>query len=169
MKILNRYFNIVTADALSSPSSSVYTSEELQSVAVWSSCGFDLTSMEKLWLGLRLLRAVGLRRLMRMTKILDAFKECHPDKPHLTLMWLGTVPGVQSKGLGSSLMREMTRELDEKQKVGYLISSNLRNVPFYQRHGFSIVQQPIPNIPGGIVLTSMVRDPKVMDGKETEV
>jgi ribosomal protein S18 acetylase RimI-like enzyme len=66
----------------------------------------------------------------------------HPhDVPHFYLFILGTKRSQQSKGLGSSLMREVLDRCDRQGLAAYLESSNPRNVPFYERHGFKVTAE----------------------------
>jgi len=66
----------------------------------------------------------------------------HPhDVPHFYLFILGTKRSQQGKGLGSSLMREVLDRCDRQGLAAYLESSNPRNVPFYERHGFKVTAE----------------------------
>jgi len=68
--------------------------------------------------------------------------EHHPhDVPHFYLFILCTTRAQQGKGLGSSLMREVLDRCDRQGLGAYLESSNLRNVPFYERHGFKVITE----------------------------
>ncbi|HEV3227255.1 MAG TPA: GNAT family N-acetyltransferase, partial [Acidimicrobiales bacterium] len=50
-----------------------------------------------------------------------------------------------SGGLGSSLMRETLDRCDRQGLGAYLESSNIRNVPFYERHGFRVLAEVSPS------------------------
>lgn len=63
----------------------------------------------------------------------------HPDEPHWYLPLIGVDPAWQGKGLGSTLMKHATDLFDRDGALAYLESSNPKNVPFYQRHGFEIL------------------------------
>ena len=63
----------------------------------------------------------------------------HPSEPHWYLPLMGIDPLQQGKGLGSVLMRHALAICDRDLKPAYLESSNLKNVPFYQRHGFELL------------------------------
>jgi GNAT superfamily N-acetyltransferase len=68
--------------------------------------------------------------------------EKHPhDVPHFYLFILGTQRAQQSKGLGSTLMREILDRCDRQGLGAFLESSNIRNVPFYERHGFRVTAE----------------------------
>ena len=63
------------------------------------------------------------------------------DEPHFYLFMLGTEPASQGRGLGSTLLEPMLELCDEQSMAVHLESSNPRNVPFYQRHGFEVTAE----------------------------
>jgi ribosomal protein S18 acetylase RimI-like enzyme len=68
--------------------------------------------------------------------------EHHPhDEPHFYLFILGTKRAKQGSGFGSTLMREVLDRCDRQGLGAYLESSNIRNVPFYERHGFKVTAE----------------------------
>lgn len=68
--------------------------------------------------------------------------EHHPhDEPHFYLLLLGTARAHQSRGAGSALIREVLDRCDRQGYGAYLESSNIRNVPFYERHGFRVLAE----------------------------
>ena len=62
----------------------------------------------------------------------------HPEEPHWYLAALGVDIKAQGKGMGSILMKHALARVDRERKPAYLESSNPRNIPFYQRHGFEV-------------------------------
>jgi ribosomal protein S18 acetylase RimI-like enzyme len=64
----------------------------------------------------------------------------HPKDPHWYLFAIGVDPHHQSEGLGSLLMQHALPKSDADGIFAYLESSNPRNVPFYQRHGFEVME-----------------------------
>ena len=68
--------------------------------------------------------------------------EHHPhDEPHFYLFVLGTRRAKQGGGLGSKLIRDVLDRCDRQGLAAYLESSNIRNVPFYERHGFKVLAE----------------------------
>jgi ribosomal protein S18 acetylase RimI-like enzyme len=63
----------------------------------------------------------------------------HPDGPHWYLPMIGVDPARQGRGYGAALMRHATQIFDRDGAVAYLESSNARNIPLYQRHGFEVL------------------------------
>jgi GNAT superfamily N-acetyltransferase len=73
-------------------------------------------------------------------EIFEKMGDFHPDDDDCWhLPTIGVDPGHQNKGVGSALMKHMTQKLDENGHLGYLESSNPKNISFYQRHGFEIM------------------------------
>ena len=82
-----------------------------------------------------MLRAFG-TKTPRMIGAFNAIEKVHPKEEHYYLEALGTRQDMQSKGVGSAVIRHMLDRCDTEGMPAYLESSNLRNVPFYARHGF---------------------------------
>ena len=79
----------------------------------------------------------------------------HPEAPHWYLSMIGVDPARQGRGLGSALLRHTLALCDAEGAPAYLESSNPRNVPLYERHGFEVLGQIQPgDFPG---LTPMLR------------
>ena len=81
----------------------------------------------------------------------------HPKEPHWYLFAIGVDPYHQSEGLGSLLLEHALPRSDADGVMAYLESSNPRNVPFYQRHGFEIME--VVQRGSSPTFTLMVRDP----------
>jgi ribosomal protein S18 acetylase RimI-like enzyme len=60
----------------------------------------------------------------------------HPSEPHWYLPLIGVDPARQSQGHGSALMRHALAACDRDGRPAYLESTNPRNLPLYERHGF---------------------------------
>lgn len=63
----------------------------------------------------------------------------HPDEPHWFLPLIAVDPAWQGKGVGSRLMQHAVEQCDATATRAYLESSNPRNIPLYERHGFRVV------------------------------
>jgi GNAT superfamily N-acetyltransferase len=62
--------------------------------------------------------------------------EYHPDDAHWYLPLIGVDPIRQGQGYGAALMKHAVREFDRNGAIAYLESTNPRNIPLYERHGF---------------------------------
>ncbi len=72
---------------------------------------------------------------------LEALERHFPREPVWYLPFIGVDPSHQGRGLGSSLLTHALAECDARHMPAYLESSNPRNIPLYQRHGFEVVAQ----------------------------
>jgi ribosomal protein S18 acetylase RimI-like enzyme len=73
--------------------------------------------------------------------VLEQMGESHPDEEHWHLAFIGVDAAHQGRGVGAELMRHRLAKLDAVGAVAYLESSNPRNIPFYQRHGFEVLRE----------------------------
>jgi ribosomal protein S18 acetylase RimI-like enzyme len=90
----------------------------------------------------------GPRASARVAKWFGAWAARDPDEPHSHLGPLAVDPPLQGRGIGSEIMREYTRRLDDSGELGYLETDRPENVPFYERHGFEVIgQEDVLNVP----------------------
>jgi len=82
----------------------------------------------------------------------------HPQMPHWYLFAIGVDPHHQSEGLGSILMEHVLPTCDEDGTLAYLESSSPRNVPFYLRQGFEVMQ--VVQVGTSPTFTLMAREPR---------
>jgi GNAT superfamily N-acetyltransferase len=54
---------------------------------------------------------------------------------------IGVRPEQQGKGLGTALLEPGLDHTDRLGLPAYLESSNIRNVPLYERHGFEVTEE----------------------------
>lgn len=71
--------------------------------------------------------------------LLEQTASYHPQEPHWYLPVIGVEPVSQGKGLGSALLALALAQCDEQHAPAYLESSNERNIPLYERHGFKVL------------------------------
>ena len=99
--------------------------------------------------------ATNMRTTLRLLALMESK---HPHEPHWYLATLGTAVEQQGKGVGSALMRPVLDHCDAEGIPCYLESSKERNVPFYRRHGFEVVEE-VPLSGDGPMLWTMWREP----------
>jgi GNAT superfamily N-acetyltransferase len=63
----------------------------------------------------------------------------HPREPHWFLPFIGVDPFHQGKGCGGALMQHALIPCDRDGTLAYLESSNPKNIPLYERHGFELL------------------------------
>jgi GNAT superfamily N-acetyltransferase len=71
-----------------------------------------------------------------MTQVFEQMGRFHPEEPCWYLPLIGVDPTSQGRGYGSALLRYALEQVDRTGAAAYLESSNPRNVPLYERHGF---------------------------------
>lgn len=81
------------------------------------------------------------------------------EESHWTLQYIGVRPSAQSSGLGGAAISPMLGTCDEDGLACGLISTNPRNVPFYERHGFA-VDAEVPTPDGAAAMRPMHREPR---------
>ena len=97
------------------------------------------------------------RRDEAVTTITAAGSNSSPE-PHWTLQYIGVGSTLQGQGVGASLVQPYLLRCDEDGLPCGLVSSNPRNVPFYERQGFTVVAE-VPNPDGSATLRPMLRRP----------
>ena len=78
-------------------------------------------------------------RLPEMMQVFEQMGAYHPQEPCWFLPLIGVDPARQGRGYGSALLRHALERCDGDNVPAYLESSNPRNVPLYERHGFRVL------------------------------
>ncbi|HEX4906766.1 MAG TPA: GNAT family N-acetyltransferase [Acidimicrobiales bacterium] len=135
----------------------VFADEEGTGVAIWKAPDkWKMPTGDMVRALPAMLRAFG-TKATRMIGAFNAIEKVHPKEEHYYLEALGTRQGMQSKGVGSAVIRHMLDRCDAEGMPAYLESSNPRNVPFYARHGFEATGE-IDVGKGAPTVTAMWRD-----------
>ncbi|WP_345956023.1 GNAT family N-acetyltransferase [Mucilaginibacter sp. PAMB04168] len=88
-----------------------------------------------------LLNAIGLTRVSKAMSRESAIKSNYPNEPIYYLWFLGVFNADQNNGVGSQLLKEIIQDSQKLQKPIYLETSTIKNIPWYQKFGFSIYQE----------------------------
>ena len=98
----------------------------------------------------------GLSAAERFEQIVSQGEKFEPKQAHCQIMLIALVPEARGKGIGRDLLIPVLNYADEQQVSCYLVSSNPRNISFYERQGF----RQIFSIPTNstLSLTGMWRD-----------
>jgi GNAT superfamily N-acetyltransferase len=135
-----------------------WTTPELSGGALWAPPGkWKLSVTDIVRSGPTLSRVLG-SRLPLALRGLGEIERRHPREPHYHLAILGTEPAHQGKGIGGALMAPVLDRCDDDGIGAYLESSKERNVPYYRRFGFEVVEEL--TLPKGPPLWLMWRDPR---------
>jgi len=155
---LRRYFTTqMRADYL--PFGGCYTTEGHLGAAIWAPAGKPLLTGYRAVLTMLPVFPFVAAHLLTTLRLLNLVEGMHPHRPHWYLATLGTAVEVQGQGVGTALLRPVLDHCDAEGLPAYLESSKERNVPFYRRHGFEVVEEvPLPG--GGPHIWTMWREPQ---------
>jgi ribosomal protein S18 acetylase RimI-like enzyme len=84
-------------------------------------------------------RSVPSERQATVLELFEHMGRYHPAEPHWYLPLIGVDPAHQGKGHGGALLDTVLRRCDRDGTAAYLESSNPRNIPLYERHGFRVL------------------------------
>jgi ribosomal protein S18 acetylase RimI-like enzyme len=146
--------------AIRTRQAAVWTTPDGTGAAIWAPPGrWRMTLGQTLRLAVPILRGAR-ANAVRGLSALSAIEKAHPhDPPHWYLAVLGTDPDHQGRGIGSALLQPVLDRCDEDGLGAYLESSKEANIPFYERHGFTVVQE-LPLGKGAPPVWPMWRDPR---------
>jgi GNAT superfamily N-acetyltransferase len=159
---LRAYFRTqMKADFL--PFGGCYTTDGYAGSAIWAPPGKPmLTGLRGLLTMVPVLPYV-VANLGTTVRMLALVERLHPHEPHWYLASLGTAVDRQGQGVGTALMLPVLALCDAEGTPAYLESSKERNVPFYRRHGFEVVEEV--QLPGdGPPIWTMWREPQGVAG-----
>lgn len=143
------FFQLISRD-LFLPRGMVHIERQGRGASMWLPPGVKFEVPPRLALVNMMLKLVwrkGPRPLARMLRQGQIFDRHHPLEPHYHLVFVGCRQHHQGQGVGSALLKQGTRRVDEQHLPAYLESSEARNVTLYQRHGFEVIAQEV--LPGG--------------------
>lgn len=136
----------------------VWTAGEGASAALWDPPGrwkVPLTTLART--GPSLVRNLGARTPIALLG-LNRVEALHPTAPHWYLAFLGTDPDRQGRGMASAALAPVLARCDAEGTLAYLETATPENVPFYERHGFTVTGGT--TLPRGPHLWLMTRRPR---------
>jgi GNAT superfamily N-acetyltransferase len=81
------------------------------------------------------------RTAVRAVRWLDNWERRDPRRPHAHFGPFGVDPALQGQGIGSLVLREYTRRLDEAGEDSYLETEKPENVALYSRFGYEVISE----------------------------
>ncbi len=144
------------------PGGQVHTADDHSGAAVWAPADrvrHPVLEIVQLLPTAPYLVSPRFHRALQLVFLVDSL---HPKEPHWYLATLGTEPDRQGQGVGSALMEHVLARVDGEAMPAYLESSKERNVPFYARFGFEVIDEV--HGPGGApTMWRMWREPRQPD------
>lgn len=135
----------------------VWTTDDVIGAALWSAPGRWKDTARQVVRQLPSLAVLG-RNLPRALRLFRIVEQQHPSEPHWYLDVVGIDPDHRGTGAGTALLRPVLDRCDDDGAPAYLVSSNVANIPFYERLGFRPRDEIV--VPDGPVMYPMWRDPQ---------
>lgn len=122
------------------PHGATYTTTDLAGAALWAPPGHWRTPDEVVeQMAPTMAEHYTPDELGRLLTFFAMSEEHHPEEPeHWYLGVLGADLDRQGRGIGSACMKPMLERIEADGVPAYLESSNEKNVPLYERHGFTV-------------------------------
>ena len=141
----------------------IYTTPALDGVACWLPPGETTPIFSRLVLiGIRSaplqLGWTGFRRYIAIENYCGEVHKRIVPGMHWYLWGLGVKPSRQGLGIGGMLMQPVLARADTDRLPCYLETTNEKNMPFYEKHGFNVVSDgEVPRY--GLHVWTMLREP----------
>lgn len=143
------------------PIGALFTTEDLEGVSGWFPPEHDHDMGLSTFVRAGFLTApirFGLRNLGRVLRTNADVQRHYRNEvagPHWILDVLGVDPKCQGRGVASALLEHTLVKADQVRLPCYVITHNLRNIPFYERFGFQVLSStPLAE---GVFTTSLRR------------
>ncbi|MGL5061539.1 MAG: GNAT family N-acetyltransferase [Microcoleus sp.] len=158
LEAVDAYFELFIADAMERGEFTIAPDE--QGACVWYPAEveifndrFEQTLIEIVSI---VSRFAGEEARQRFENLIPKIGDSVPQQTHCEVFFLGVKPSVRSQGIGKFLLQPVLDYTDTNQVGCYLISSNTRNLSFYQRHNFKELSSI--EITANYSMTGMWRD-----------
>lgn len=141
----------------------VTTSHDAKAVCVWIPPGTGITIPRMIrsgFLGVPFRIGFGpFAKFAGANEVMDKIHKKHVPEPHWYLMVVGVDPELQNHGVGSGLVKEGLTHADQSGCPCYLETSEKRNLAFYERLGFVVIEEATLG-KGGPLARAMRREPQ---------
>jgi GNAT superfamily N-acetyltransferase len=126
----------------------VWVTPAVSAAAIWAPPGHRPSPIREALVAPAMATVFRTRSLAGM-RLEAAMRAGRPPEPHWYLAVLGTDPTHQGRGHGSAVLRPVLERCDADGIGAYLESSKASNIPFYERHGFRVLDElrPIDAMP----------------------
>ncbi|MBW4512790.1 MAG: GNAT family N-acetyltransferase [Scytonematopsis contorta HA4267-MV1] len=137
-KALNAFFELFVADAMER--GKIIIAPEEQGACIWYPAEVPIFNEQFEQTLIEIISVVshscGSESGKRFEHLVQQVGDKEPKQTHCEVFFLGLKPEARGKGIGGTLLNPVLNYADTKQVACYLVSSNQRNVSFYERQGF---------------------------------
>jgi ribosomal protein S18 acetylase RimI-like enzyme len=84
---------------------------------------------------------IGFKNIRKVMKRESKIKELQMKGNIYYLWFIGVYPDEQHKGIGTNLLNELIKDAHAEHRTVCLETSTLKNIPWYQKFGFSIYNE----------------------------
>jgi len=160
-----RFFEIQLGGFDSIQHDHVFTTEQLNGIAIWyppepQDC-WNAPPLKVLSLMPKLISVHGLRKMPSIDSGIRMIVKHHLKNmkdPHYYLEVMGVEPTHQREGIGTHLLQHGLRMCNEKGVPAYLETATEENVRLYQKNGFKVIEDFV--LPKGPKVWTMIYEPK---------
>jgi GNAT superfamily N-acetyltransferase len=100
------------------------------------------TTLSAILLNIKLIfKAIGISGIKNALDRESKIKSKQSKEPMTYLWFIGVEPTEQGKGIGSKLLQEVITHAETRQLPVYLETSTVKNLPWYESHGFKTYEQ----------------------------
>jgi ribosomal protein S18 acetylase RimI-like enzyme len=100
------------------------------------------TSLKSILLDLKLIfTSTGLSNVNKAMDRESKIKKLHPPDPMYYLWFIGVNPTVQNRGTGTTLLKDVIKQAEIKNRSVYLETSTLKNIPCYEKFRFKVYNE----------------------------
>jgi hypothetical protein len=117
----------------------VFLSEDKKGCALVVMPDKKKTTLQSILLDAKLATTcIGLSNIKKAMAREGKIKKLHPKEPMYYLWFIGVDPSEQNKGVGTKHLKEVIIEGASRQRPIYLETSTLKNIPWYEKFGFTV-------------------------------
>ena len=100
------------------------------------------TSLQSILWDIKLITGcIGIKAVSKAMSREKKIKNLQPKEPLYYLWFIGVSPEDHHKGLGSALLTEIIQDAEKQNRILCLETSTEKNIPWYQKHGFTIYNE----------------------------
>ena len=117
----------------------IFLSEDKKGCALIVMPDKKKTTLKSILLDAKLATTViGLSNIKKAMNRESKINKLHPKKPFYYLWFIGVEPTEQNKGIGTKVLIDVINEAKMKGRPIYLETSTLKNIPWYEKFGFTV-------------------------------